>query len=83
MVYHFGALVLYFSAFVLEAATTAAGSLGRNDTACVSKPEQNIIAFLDNRQYSINVAATVSARPIASVTVPPHPLGTVRVTKRV
>uniref|UniRef100_A0A3B3Q5B5 Mal, T cell differentiation protein 2 n=1 Tax=Paramormyrops kingsleyae TaxID=1676925 RepID=A0A3B3Q5B5_9TELE len=83
MAYHFGALLLYFSAFVLEAATTAAGSISGNDTACVSKPEQNIIAYLDSRQYSINVAATVSATPTASVPVPSHPLGAVRLTKRV
>lgn len=61
MMYHFTALLFYFTAFVLEAAVTS-GVRKRhmNSTACVLRPHTNIIIFMDFRQYSINVAATVS-----------------------
>lgn len=61
MFYHFIALVFYFGAFVLEAATTSAAMMvtGGNDT-CIGKPKGNIVAFLSSREYNINVAATVS-----------------------
>lgn len=64
MFYHFIALVFYFGAFVLEAATTSAAMLrtGGNDT-CISRPKGNIVAFLSSREYNINVAATVSILP--------------------
>ncbi|TNN79975.1 Protein MAL2 [Liparis tanakae] len=68
IVYHFMALLFYFSAFVLEAATVAA-SVGAvklpNSTAsvlCISYPPQgNIFTVLDGTQYNINVAATIFA----------------------
>ncbi|KAJ8013207.1 hypothetical protein DPEC_G00050880 [Dallia pectoralis] len=60
--YHFMALLLYFGAFVLEAATTAArGVLNHNGTAGCLVPSGHIVTILDNRQYNINVAATVFA----------------------
>ncbi|NP_001297939.1 protein MAL2 [Esox lucius] len=61
--YHFIALLFYFGAFVLETATTAArGVLSRgNGTAVCGTPRGHIITILDNRQYNINVAATVFA----------------------
>ncbi|MCI4373945.1 hypothetical protein PGIGA_G00000300 [Pangasianodon gigas] len=62
MMYHFVALLFYFSAFVLEAATTSGAYKQHvNSTACVLRPSANIITFMDFRQYSINVAATIFA----------------------
>ncbi|KAK2844320.1 hypothetical protein Q5P01_010979 [Channa striata] len=66
VVYHFMALLLYFAAFVLEAATTAASNiqLMPNTTAnvlCMTYPTGNICTILDKRQYRVNVAATVFA----------------------
>ncbi|KAF5890805.1 protein MAL2, partial [Clarias magur] len=59
MMYHFVALLCYFSAFVLEAAVTSGAQRPYvNGTACVRKPSTNIITFMDFRQYSINVVAT-------------------------
>lgn len=63
--YHFVALLLYFGAFVLEAATTAANG-GANITSnstlmCITYPRGNIFTVMTNRQYSINVAATIFA----------------------
>lgn len=63
--YHFLALLFYFAAFTLEAAVTAANrgasfQLLANGTVCTSHPLGNIFTLLDYRQYSINVAATVS-----------------------
>ncbi|KAJ8291044.1 hypothetical protein GJAV_G00020760 [Gymnothorax javanicus] len=65
LVYHFIALLFYFGAFVLEAAATAAN--GRSFTyanltqVCVTISSGNIVTFMDSRQYSINVAATIFA----------------------
>ncbi|MBN3286892.1 MAL2 protein, partial [Polyodon spathula] len=72
-VYHFIALLFYFGASLLEAATTAAAGVivPVNSTftssptltigACtLVLPQGNVVTFLDYRQYSINVAATVS-----------------------
>ncbi|XP_022073028.1 protein MAL2 [Acanthochromis polyacanthus] len=69
MVYHFTALLFYFGAFVLEAATTAANggahiNLLPNSTEavmCITYPRGNIFTVLSGTQYSINVAATVFA----------------------
>lgn len=69
VVYHFIALLFYFAAFVLEAATTAANGGAHikptlNSTAvvmCITYPRGNIFTVLDERQYSINVAATIFA----------------------
>ena len=66
--YHFLALLFYFSAFVLEAATTAANGgasikpleNSTEEILCINHPRGNIFTVLDYRQYSINVAATVS-----------------------
>lgn len=63
--YHFLALLFYFAAFTLEAAVTAANrgasfQLLPNGTMCMTYPASNIFTTLDYRQYSINVAATVS-----------------------
>lgn len=63
--YHFLALLFYFAAFTLEAAVTAANKgtsfqLLPNGTMCMTYPAGNIFTTLDYRQYSINVAATVS-----------------------
>lgn len=67
--YHFIALLFYFGAFVLEAATTAANG-GANisplanstDTVlCITQPRGNIFTVMTERQYSINVAATIFA----------------------
>ncbi|KAF1387661.1 hypothetical protein PFLUV_G00082260 [Perca fluviatilis] len=58
VIYHFIALLFYFSAFVLEAAATAAKALIiplPNSTDSVT------VRVLDDEQYSINVAATVFA----------------------
>ncbi|XP_041708209.1 protein MAL2-like [Coregonus clupeaformis] len=62
MLYHFTALLFYFSALVLEAAVTAArGTPNISLSGCITAPSGNILTFLDNRQYSINVAATIFA----------------------
>lgn len=65
VLYHFTALLFYFSALVLEAAVTAARGVIRSTNSsipgCVTAPSGNILTFLDNRQYSINVAATIFA----------------------
>ncbi|XP_028842748.1 protein MAL2 [Denticeps clupeoides] len=63
MFYHFIALLFYFGAFVLEAATTAARTVPLNTTApnCLIRPTSNIITFMDKRQYNINVVATIFA----------------------
>ncbi|KAM4633644.1 protein MAL2 [Polymixia lowei] len=69
VVYHFTALLFYFAAFVLEAATTAANGgahikITPNSTEtvmCITYPRGNIFTVLDQRQYSINVAATIFA----------------------
>ncbi|XP_037310614.1 protein MAL2 [Pungitius pungitius] len=67
VVYHFWALLFYFAAFLLEAATTAA-SVGvlikPNSTEtvlCIKQPQGNILTLLNGRQYGINVAATIFA----------------------
>ncbi|XP_034729336.1 protein MAL2 [Etheostoma cragini] len=67
--YHFLALLFYFAAFVLEAATTAAngGAYVKqlNNTIpnvmCITYPRGNIFTVLNDNQYSINVAATIFA----------------------
>ncbi|XP_068179605.1 protein MAL2 [Antennarius striatus] len=65
--YHFVAFLFYFSAFVLEAATTAAHvgaqvvSLQNGTAMCITNLKGNIFTVLTDRQYSINVAATVFA----------------------
>ncbi|KAL3060535.1 protein MAL2 [Trematomus bernacchii] len=67
--YHFMALLFYFAAFVLEAATTAANGGAHikilpNSTEtvmCITYPRGNIFTVMDDRQYSVNVAATVFA----------------------
>ncbi|KAG5857066.1 protein MAL2 [Anguilla rostrata] len=64
LVYHFVALLFYFGAFVLEAAATAANGRSftyTNVSVCVSFSSGNIVTFMDGRQYSINVAATIFA----------------------
>lgn len=66
--YHFIAVLFYFAAFVLEAAATAANGgttfsrlqNGTESVLCVTNPRGNIFTALTYRQYSINVAATVS-----------------------
>lgn len=60
LVYHFIALLFYVAAFVLEAATTSAYP-GHLNSTCIEIPSKNIIAFLDFRQYSINLVATIFA----------------------
>ncbi|XP_068999288.1 protein MAL2 [Embiotoca jacksoni] len=65
--YHFLAVLFYFAAFVLEAATTAANGgahITPNSTEtlmCITYPRGNIFTVLNGRQYSINVAATIFA----------------------
>ncbi|CAL8248646.1 unnamed protein product [Lota lota] len=67
VLYHLVALIFYFAAFVLEAATTAAngGSAitllpNTNETVmCIAYPRGKIFTVLDPRQFSINVAATI------------------------
>lgn len=66
--YHFLALLFYFAAFVLEAATTAANGGAHVQTQnstetvlCITHPRGNIFTVLSDRQYSINVAATIFA----------------------
>ncbi|XP_018618277.1 protein MAL2 isoform X2 [Scleropages formosus] len=69
MTYHFCALLFYFGAFVLEAATTAAhghsyisvANVTSSGLLCLSRPAQNILVFMDDRQYRVNVAATIFA----------------------
>lgn len=65
MFYHFIALLFYFSAFVLEAATTAASK----NAVIATQPDQsviltsfygNVITVLSGRRHGINVVATVS-----------------------
>ncbi|KAM4735114.1 protein MAL2 [Anableps anableps] len=67
--YHFLALLFYFAAFVLEAATTAANGGAHinslpnstDSVLCITYPRGNIFTVLSYRQYSINVAATIFA----------------------
>nr|XP_020464033.1 protein MAL2 [Monopterus albus] len=67
--YHFLALLFYFTAFVLEAATTAANGgvsikpmLNNSDTLLhITNPWGNIVTNLTGNKYSINVAATIFA----------------------
>ncbi|CAJ1061807.1 protein MAL2 [Xyrichtys novacula] len=67
--YHFLAVLFYFAAFVLEAATTAANGGAHinplpNSTEtvlCITYPRGNIFTVLTGHQYSINVAATIFA----------------------
>ncbi|XP_027869453.1 protein MAL2 [Xiphophorus couchianus] len=67
--YHFLALLFYFAAFVLEAATTAANGgahikllpNGTDSVLCITYPRGNIFTMLSYREYSINVAATIFA----------------------
>ena len=74
MLYHLVALLFYFAAFVLEAATTAANGgahiklqpNGTETLVCITYPRGNVFTVLDQRQFSINVAATVSAVGVAS-----------------
>lgn len=69
VLYHFVALLFYFAAFVLEAATTAANggtqfkSVNTSQTVvmCIPFPQGNIFTVLNGPQYSINVAATIFA----------------------
>lgn len=65
MFYHFIALLFYFGAFVLEAATTSAykpiSSLGNTSCAITIANSGNIITLLSSQQYNINVAATIFA----------------------
>ncbi|XP_066539929.1 protein MAL2 [Hoplias malabaricus] len=57
--YHFIAFIFYFTAFVLQAATTIAYTEYSGNSTCISRPSSNIITFLDVRKYRIDVAATV------------------------
>ncbi|XP_034031130.1 protein MAL2 [Thalassophryne amazonica] len=62
--YHFIALLFYFAAFVLEAATTAAAVYIKpthNNSICIKHPQGNILTILNQTQYQINVAVTVFA----------------------
>lgn len=70
MFYHFVALLFYFAAFVLEAATTAANG-GVNIKTLPNSTETVLCVtkVLDYRQYSINVAATVRRFQMYSVLV--------------
>ncbi|RVE62373.1 hypothetical protein OJAV_G00156670 [Oryzias javanicus] len=52
--YHFIALLFYFAAFVLEAATTAATVGAHGGTP-------QVVTLLTSKQYRINVAATIFA----------------------
>uniref|UniRef100_A0A8C6UVM5 Mal, T cell differentiation protein 2 (gene/pseudogene) n=1 Tax=Neogobius melanostomus TaxID=47308 RepID=A0A8C6UVM5_9GOBI len=69
VLYHFVAVLFYFAAFVLEAATTAAYGgppfkpivNGSQTLICFPSSEGNIFTILYGRQYSINVAATIFA----------------------
>ncbi|KAM3614045.1 uncharacterized protein V6R79_009034 [Siganus canaliculatus] len=61
--YHFIALLFYFAAFVLEAATTAAsrGAHFNVTSGCITNLDGTIFTVLSDRQYNINVAATIFA----------------------
>ncbi|CAL9705462.1 unnamed protein product [Knipowitschia caucasica] len=67
VLYHFVALLFYFAAFVLEAATTAANKgtqfismpNGTQVLMCIPFPAGNVFTILNGPQYSINVAATI------------------------
>ncbi|KAM9309739.1 LOW QUALITY PROTEIN: protein MAL2-like [Pholidichthys leucotaenia] len=63
--FHFVVVLFYFGAFVLEAAATAAhgGAHVQNQTGliCVAYSERNIFTILTDRQYNINIAATIFA----------------------
>ncbi|XP_029360675.1 protein MAL2 [Echeneis naucrates] len=67
--YHFVALLFYFAAFMLEAATTAANGGAHikplpNSTEavmCITYPRGNVFTVLSDKQYSVNVAATIFA----------------------
>ncbi|CAL8261090.1 unnamed protein product [Boreogadus saida] len=69
VLYHLVALLFYFAAFVLEAATTAANGgahiklqpNGTETLVCITYPRGNVFTMLDQRQFSINVAATIFA----------------------
>lgn len=69
VLYHFVALLFYFAAFVLEAATTAANGgtqfksvvNGSQTLMCIPFPNGNIFTILNGPQYSINVVATIFA----------------------
>ncbi|KAK7887208.1 hypothetical protein WMY93_026829 [Mugilogobius chulae] len=66
VLYHFVALLFYFAAFVLEAATTAANGGAHfkpipNGTICIPVLHGNIYTVLTPNQYNINVAATIFA----------------------
>lgn len=64
-VYHFVVFVFYFGAFLLEAAATSLHDLQCNTTMTVQP-------LLDDNQYNVNVAATVSA-PWGGSAVLPRP----------
>ncbi|XP_060906966.1 protein MAL2 [Labrus mixtus] len=66
--YHFLALLFYFAAFVLEAATTAANRgahiiqvNGTGKVMCTASTQGTIFTVLSEHQYSMNVAATIFA----------------------
>lgn len=67
VLYHFVALLFYFAAFVLEAATTAANggtqftsiANGSQTLICAPLSHGNIFTVMSGPQYSINVAATI------------------------
>lgn len=67
VLYHFVALLFYFAAFVLEAATTAANGgtqftsmvNGSQTLMCYPLSHGNVFTALNGPQYSINVAATI------------------------
>ncbi|KAJ0000210.1 hypothetical protein NQD34_012052 [Periophthalmus magnuspinnatus] len=69
VLYHFVAVLFYFAAFVLEAATTAANggtqfkamANGTQTLICIPISRGNIFTFLSSNQYNINVAATIFA----------------------
>lgn len=69
VLYHFVAVLFYFAAFVLEAATTAANGgtqfksivNGSQTLMCFPFSHGNIFTILNGPQYSINVAATIFA----------------------
>lgn len=72
MFYHFFAVLFYFAAFVLEAATTAANGGAHVQTLpnttegvlCITYPRGNVFTVLSSTEYNINVAATVSATDV-------------------
>lgn len=67
VMYHFVAVLFYFAAFVLEAATTAANGgtkfttvlNGSQTLMCIPFPKGNIFTVLNGPQYGINVVATI------------------------